>query len=246
MNILGIDVGGSGIKGAVVNTSNGELLSERLRISTPNPPTAESIAGVIQTLCNNFNWKGPVGVSFPTVIKNGKAMHYGNLDQSVKDQQLDLLFEEQVGNKFFIVNDADAAAMSVMEFGAGKNQKGLVMTITIGTGIGSGVFFNGNLLSNFELGRLYGNKGDIMESFASDAARKRKNWDLKSWVKRLNFFLSHVEDIFNPDLIILGGGISKKFDEFKKHITIKTPFKSAKLKNNAGIVGAALFAKSKL
>jgi polyphosphate glucokinase len=142
-----------------------------------------------------------------------------------------------------VVNDADAAAMGVMEFGVGKAEKGLVITITLGTGIGSGVFFNGELLSNFELGRLYGKKGDIMELFASDAARKRNDWDFKKWGKRLNFFLSHIEKSFNPDLIIIGGGVSKKIDHFKRYIDIETPFKSAELKNNAGIVGAALFAK---
>jgi polyphosphate glucokinase len=120
------------------------------------------------------------------------------------------------------------------------------MTITLGTGIGSGVFFNGELLSNFELGRLYGKKGDIMEFFASDAARKRKEWDFKKWGKRVNFFLNHIEKSFNPDLIILGGGVSKKIAQFEQYIEINTPFKAAELKNNAGIVGAAIFAKKQL
>ena len=246
MEILGIDVGGSGIKAAIVDVTSGQLQSERLRIPTPQPATPSDIASVIKTMCDEFNWGGAVGVSFPTVIKNGKAMKHGNLDPSCQGVQLDVLFENLVGNSFFVVNDADAAAMGVMAFGEGKNQKGLVITITIGTGIGSGAFFNGQLLSNFELGRLYGKKGDIMESFASDAARKRKDWNLKSWAKRLNFFLKHVEDSFNPDLIILGGGISKKFEAFKQYIDIETPFKAAELKNNAGIVGAAIFAKSKI
>ena len=178
-----------------------------------------------------------------TIIKKGRAMHFGNLDKSWKGTQVDKLFEQHSNNPFFVVNDADAAAMGVMEFGVGKAEKGLVITITLGTGIGSGVFFNGELLSNFELGRLYGKKGDIMELFASDAARKRNDWDFKKWGKRLNFFLSHIEKSFNPDLIIIGGGVSKKIDHFKRYIDIETPFKSAELKNNAGIVGAALFAK---
>ncbi len=246
MTILGIDVGGSGIKGAIVNTLNGDLQSDRIRIPTPKPATPQRIADVIKTLCETLNWEGPVGVSFPTIIKNGRAMHHGNLDKSCQGVQMDALFSSRVGNDFFVVNDADAAAMGVMEFGVGQNQKGLVLTITIGTGIGSGAFFNGALLSNFELGRLYGKKGDIMESFASDAARKRNDWDFKTWGKRLNFFLNHVEQSFNPDLIILGGGVSKKFDQFKTYINLKTPLKAAELKNNAGIVGAALFAKSKI
>ncbi len=243
MEILGIDIGGSGIKGAIVDTNKGEIVSERLRIPTPKPATPEAISEVIKMLCNQHQWNGIVGVSFPTIVKNGKAMHYSNLDKSWQGTQVDQLFKSRVGTDFFVVNDADAAAMGVMEFGEGKNEKGLVMTITIGTGIGSGVFFNGELLSNFELGRLYGKKGDIMESFASDAARKRNDWEFKKWGKRLNFFLNHIEKSFNPDLIILGGGVSKKIDQFAKYIDIETPFRAAELKNNAGIVGAALFAK---
>lgn len=246
MEILGIDVGGSGIKGAVVDTEDGTLVSDRLRIPTPKPALPEAISDVIESLCNSFKWNGPVGVSFPTIIKNGKAMHFGNLDPSIQDTQLDALFKSRIGPPFFVVNDADAAAMGVMEFGAGKNQNGLVMTITLGTGIGSGVFFNGELLSNFELGRLYGKKGDIMEFFASDAARKRKEWDFKKWGKRVNFFLNHIEKSFNPDLIILGGGVSKKIAQFEQYIHINTAFKAAELKNNAGIVGAAIFAKKQL
>tara|TARA_B100001059_G_C17826581_1_gene581786 strand:+ start:2280 stop:3026 length:747 start_codon:yes stop_codon:yes gene_type:complete len=243
MNILGIDVGGSGIKGAIVNTLNGELVSDRIRIITPNPASPESISNVIKSICNKNNWKGPVGVSFPTIVKNGKAMHFGNLDHSCQGVQLDKLFKSKIGNEFFVLNDADAAAMAVMEFGEGKNKKGLVITITIGTGIGSGAFFNGKLMSNFELGRIYGRKGDIMEHFASDAARKRNDWDFKKWGKRINFFLNHLEKSFSPDLIIIGGGISKRMNLFENYIKINTPILPAKLKNNAGIVGAAIFAK---
>lgn len=243
MEILGIDIGGSGIKGAIVDTNKGELVSERIRIPTPKPATPGAISEVISTLCQEHQWKGVVGVSFPTIIKKGRAMHFGNLDKSWKGTQVDELFQQRAGNTFYVVNDADAAAMGVMEFGEGQGENGLVMTITLGTGIGSGVFFNSELLSNFELGRLYGKKGDIMEYFASDAARKRNDWDYKKWGKRLNFFLNHIEKSFNPDLIIIGGGVSKKIEQFKPYIDIETPFKAAELKNNAGIVGAALFAR---
>ena len=214
MNILGVDVGGSGIKGAVVNTINGNLISERIRIPTPSPATPKKISQTIKNICNELKWDG-----------------------------LDTFFESETGNKSFVINDADAAAMGIREFGEGKDHEGLVITITIGTGIGSGVFFNGKLISNFELGRLYGKKGDIMESFASDAARKKNNWDYKKWGKRLNFFLDHIENIFSPDLIILGGGVSKKLELYRNFINIKTPLIAAKLKNNAGIIGASVFAK---
>ena len=163
MQILGIDIGGTGMKGAIVDTKTGELMSDRLRIPTPKPATPDSVSNELKTLINSFEWDGSVGISFPTVIKNGKAMHYGNLDKSWQFTQVDDLFNSKTGNDFYVVNDADAAAMGVMEFGIGKNQMGLVITITLGTGIGSGVFFNGQLLSNFELGRMYGRKGDIME-----------------------------------------------------------------------------------
>jgi polyphosphate glucokinase len=246
MNILGIDIGGTGIKGAIVDSETGELISERLRVPTPQPATPENVSNTMKVFMKSFEWKGPVGVSFPTIIKNGKAMHFGNLDPSWELTQIDTLFKSITNNNYYVVNDADAAAMGVMEFGVGKNKMGLVITITLGTGIGSGVFFNGQLLSNFELGRMYGRKGDIMEYFAADSARKREDWSFKSWGKRVNFFLKHVENTFNPDLLIIGGGISKKMDKFEAFIKINTPIKAAELKNNAGIIGAAIFAKKQL
>ena len=246
MNILGIDIGGTGIKGAIVDSLTGEIISERIRIPTPQPATPENVSLSLKSLIKEFQWEGPVGISFPTIIKNGKAMHFGNLDPSWQFTQVDTLFKSTTGNDYFIVNDADAAAMGVMEFGVGKNVMGLVITITLGTGIGSGVFFNGELLSNFELGRMYGRKGDIMEQFAADSARKREEWSFKTWGKRVNFFLKHVENTFNPDLIIIGGGVSKKMDKFEPYITINTPIKAAELKNNAGIIGAAIFAKKSI
>ena len=246
MNILGIDIGGTGIKGAIVDSETGELISERLRVPTPQPATPENVSNTMKVFMKSFEWKGPVGVSFPTIIKNGKAMHFGNLDPSWELTQIDTLFKSTTNNNYYVVNDADAAAMGVMEFGVGKNKMGLVITITLGTGIGSGVFFNGQLLSNFELGRMYGRKGDIMEYFAADSARKREDWSFKSWGKRVNFFLKHIENTFNPDLLIIGGGISKKMDKFEAFININTPIKAAELKNNAGIIGAAIFAKKQL
>ena len=227
MELLGIDIGGSGIKGAIVDAATGELLSERKRIPTPRPAKPNAVAEVVQELIKDLNWNGPVGVSFPTIIKNGKALHYGNLHKSWKGTQIDKLFKDSCQQDFYILNDADAASMAVMKFGAGKDKKGLVITITLGTGIGSGVFFNGELLPNFELGRIYGKKGDIMESFAADSARKREDLSYKEW---------------RPELIIIGGGVSKKMDKFKKYITIETPVIPAQLLNDAGIIGAAMFA----
>lgn len=242
MELLGIDIGGSGIKGAIVDAETGNLVGERKRIPTPQPAKPKSVVKVLKELINDLNWNGPVGVSFPTVIKNGKALQYGNLHKSWKGTQIDELLEEHCNQDFYVLNDADAAAMAVMKFGAGKGKNGLVITITVGTGLGSGVFFNGQLLSNFELGRIYGKKGDIMESFAADSARKRENLDYKEFGKRLNFFLTHVEQTMHPELFIIGGGISKKMEMFKKYITLNTPVIPAELLNDAGIIGAAMFA----
>lgn len=242
MELLGVDIGGSGIKAAIVDTTTGQLLSERERIPTPKPSKPKAVAKVINELINRLNWQGPVGVSFPTIIKNGKALHHSNMDKKWQGKQVDAFLKTHCNRDFYVLNDADAAAMAVMEFGAGKGKEGLVITITLGTGIGSGVFFNGQLISNVELGRIYGKKGDIMESFAADSARKREDLSYKEWGKRLNFFLEHVEQTFHPELIIIGGGISKKMDRFEKYITIDTPVIPAKLLNNAGIIGAALFA----
>ena len=242
MELLGIDIGGSGIKASIVDAETGNILSDRKRIPTPQPAKPDAVAKVVNEIIKSLDWKGSVGVSFPTIIKNGKALHYGNLHKSWQGTQIDELFKKYCGLDFYVLNDADAAAMAVMKFGAGKDKKGLVITITLGTGIGSGVFFNGELLPNFELGRIYGKKGDIMESFAADSARKREDLSYKEWGKRVNFFLSHVEQTMRPELIIIGGGVSKKMDKFKKHITIETPVIPAQLLNDAGIIGAAMFA----
>lgn len=242
MDILGIDIGGSGIKAAIVDTEKGVLKSDRIRIDTPKPSKRRDVAKVIDVLIQKFNWKGVVGISFPTVIKNGKALQHGNLHKSWKNTQIDDFLNARIGGEFYILNDADSAALAVMKHGDGKGKEGLVITITLGTGIGSGVFFNGNLLPNFELGRLYGNRGDIMELFAADSARKRNQMSFKEWSKGLNFFLTHIENSFSPDLIIIGGGVSKKIDQFEKYLSIKTPFFATALKNDAGIIGAAMYA----
>ena len=242
MELLGIDIGGSGIKGAIVDAETGKLVSHKKRIPTPQPAKPKAVAKVVQELINDLNWNGPVGVSFPTVIKNGKALQYGNLHKSWKGTQIDELLKEYCNQDFYILNDADAASLAVMKFGAGKDKKGLVITITLGTGIGSGVFYNGELLSNFELGRIYGKQGDIMESFAADSARKREDLSYKEWGRRVNFVLTHIEEIMHPEIFIIGGGISKKMDKFKKYLTLDTPVIPAQLLNDAGIIGAAMFA----
>jgi len=242
MEILGIDIGGSGIKGAMVNIETGELLTERHRISTPKPSKPDEIAEAVKEMVKYFDWKGAVGCGFPTVIHHGKSVARGNIHKSWLGVQVDELFSSRTGLPFTVINDADAAGLAEMAFGAGRGKKGLVIMVTIGTGLGTGVFFNGQLIPNFELGRIYYKNGELIEYFASDAARQKEDLNYKTWGKRFNKFLKHVVRIFSPDLLILGGGASKKYDKFKGQITIDVPILIAENQNEAGIIGAAVAA----
>ncbi len=242
MEILGIDIGGSGIKGAIVNIKTGELVSERHRIKTPVPATPQMVADTIKELVDFFNWKGSVGCGFPTIIVNGTCMGYGNLHTDWVGINAEDLFNKITNLNFKIINDADAAGLAEMNFGAGRNKKGLVLTITVGTGIGSGAFYNGQLIPNFELGQLL-YKNDLIEKYASDAARKREDLSYKKWAKRFNYFLNYVKTVIAPDLIILGGGVSKKYEKFDTYLNTTIPIVTAQAQNNAGIIGAALAAK---
>lgn len=241
MHILGIDIGGTGIKGAPVDLENEDYLGERFRIPTPQPATPEAVAECVQQLVDHFNWKGPVGVGFPTVIVNGQAKAYGNMDKSWLNVQIDTLFEEKTGLPFTVINDADAAALAEMRFGIGKDKKGLVAVITVGTGIGSGLFYNGKLIPNFELGCMQYKKKPI-ELYAANSARKRDGLSYEEWAERFDFFLKRLEIICTPDHYILGGAISKHIDTFKHVLTTKVPLVAAKTKNHAGLIGAAFAA----
>lgn len=244
MEVLGIDIGGSGIKAAIVNTKDGELLSERYRIDTPKPAVPFAVAEVVAKMVDHFDWQGPVGCCFPTIIVNGECMHHGNLSKEWLHVKVDKLFTSVTnGNDFYVSNDADLAGFAEISLGAGKNKKGKVFVITIGTGIGSGLFYNGKLIPNVELGRIYHPNGDIIEKFASDAARKREDLSLEEWAKRFDFFLNHVKTLHSPELFIIGGGISKKFTKFKAYLSTGVPIKVAHFRNNAGIIGAAMYAK---
>lgn len=241
MEVLGIDIGGSGIKGAIVDTKQGKLISDRIRIDTPQPATPEAIATVIKEIKDHFNWQDDIGCAFPTVVSEGKAIYRSNLDPAWKGVQIDDLFSEYCADTHFeVINDADAAGIAEMRFGAGRHKSGLVVVITIGTGLGSGLFYHGQLIPNSELGRMYGKDGDAIERYAADSARKREEMDFDQWGKRLNFFLKHVVRILSPDHIILGGGASKKIHKYRKRITIDTPYSVSEKLNNAGIIGAAI------
>ena len=246
MQILGVDIGGSGIKGAIVDTLTGELVTERHRIETPQPATPEAIAAVLAQLVLHFNWTGPIGCGFPAAIQHGVARTASNIAKTFIGANIDKLFSEATNCACFNVNDADAAGMAEMQFGEGSGRTGVVLLVTIGTGLGTAIFTDGKLLPNTELGHIYLENGLVAERFASDATRKIEDLGWKSWANRFNLYLTSMENLFWPDLIILGGGSSKKFDKFKHHLTVEAPVKPAAFLNQAGIVGAALFAKSKL
>jgi polyphosphate glucokinase len=246
MKILGIDVGGTGIKGALVNLETGELLTDRLRIPTPQPATPEAVTAVIKQITDHFNWKNQVGVGFPTPLLHGKCITGGNLDKNWKNVQVNELLKKGIGNEFFVVNDADAAGLAEMNFGAGKNKEGVVIVITIGTGIGSAVFLDGKLLPNTELGHVLYKNGKIFEKYAADSARRKKALNNKEWSKRLEKYFKHINLILSPDLFIIGGGASKRVDKFNKFIKIPVPLIAAEAENNAGIIGAAMAAKTKI
>ena len=245
MKILGIDIGGTGIKGAVVNTKTGELLTERFRIPTPQPATPEAVADVIKEMVKHFNWKKAVGCSFPTTIVNGKCIHSGNLSSTWLGVRVDKLFKKVCKLPFFVSNDADLAGLAEVSLGAAKKEKGLVIVVTIGTGIGSGLFFNGKLIPNLEVGRMLHTNGEIIEFYTADSARKKENLSLEDWAKRFNALLAYLKIVYTPSLIVLGGGISKKYNTFKQYLTSDVKVKVAEFKNNAGIIGAAMYASKK-
>jgi polyphosphate glucokinase len=239
MEILGIDIGGSGIKGALVNIERGERVTERHRIPTPESWRPQEMAQVVSEIVAHFKYKGPVGCGFPTVMKKGVCKSSGNLHEDWNNLNVEQLFEETTGLDFTVINDADAAGYATMNYGLGKGEEGFVVMITIGTGLGSGAFLDGRLLPNFELGQIPYKKYEKIESWAAASAKEKEGLSYKKWGKRFNKFLELVELIIAPDLIILGGGASKDFDEYKAKIKIETPVIPAGLQNDAGIIGAA-------
>ncbi|UCH13814.1 MAG: ROK family protein [Bacteroidales bacterium] len=241
--ILGIDIGGSGIKGSPVDIKSGELVEARHRIPTPVPATPESVAVVIKNLVDHFNWNGPVGCGFPAVVQNGIVKTAANIDKSWIGCNAQELFTKTTGLPTLVINDADSAGMAEVKFGAGKKFKGTILLVTVGTGIGSVVFIKGRLLPNTEFGHIYLNSGQDAELFASDAVRKNEGLGWDEWAKRFDEYLLEVERLLWPELIIIGGGVSKKIQKFSEYLTVKAKVVPAKLQNEAGLIGAALAAK---
>jgi len=242
MKILGIDYGGSGIKGAVVDTTKGELITDRLRLPTSDKLKPNDVAKLITELSQSFQWAGRIGLGFPAVIKNGISLSAANIHKKWIGLNVKDLLEEFTGCKVFVVNDADAAGLAEMTFGSGRDyQKELVLILTIGTGIGSAIFQNGNLLANSELGHLE-IRGKVAEHRASDATRQKKDLSWKSWSKRFQEYLDEVEMLLNPDVIIIGGGVSKNHEKFFPLIKTSAKLLPAHFYNLAGIIGSAMFA----
>ncbi|MBT8241598.1 MAG: ROK family protein [Acidimicrobiia bacterium] len=245
MGFLGIDIGGSGVKGAIVDTKTGEPLSERIRIPTPHPSTPENVASVVGQLVAELDYSGDsAGCSFPTVVVDGQARTAGNIDEAWPGTQVDELFGESTGLRFVVHNDADVAGIAEMMLGAGKGLEGRVIMITIGTGLGSGVFHDGRLIPNIELGRMPGKDGQPIEFYAGDRARKVNDLSWAEWGDRFNYFLQRVARVCTPDHFIIGGGASKKIDRFIDRLDVEATVRPARFENNAGIIGAALAAAS--
>jgi polyphosphate glucokinase len=244
---LGIDIGGSGIKGAIVDIEKGVLISERVRIPTPQPSRPKDVAIAFSELVNHFGWKNKtIGCGFPSVIKKGIAQTAANIDKKWMGTNIAKIFSKQCGCPVVVRNDADVAGIAEMQFGVGKNIEGTVLFITIGSGLGSALFRDHVLVPNTELGHLYlKGHSSIAEHYAADSARKRQALSWKIWGIRFNHFLEHIELTIAPDLIILGGGGSKKFDKFEEYLTVETKVMPAVLLNNAGIIGAAVHAYQK-
>lgn len=237
--VLGIDIGGTGIKAAPVDTDTGELLGKRKRIKTPHPATPEGVVDVVKQLVDHFEWEGPIGIGIPAVVRKGVTMTASNLDKEWIGFDAAGAFAEAIGRPVALLNDADAAGLAEVAFGAGKGIQGTVCVVTLGTGIGTAVFTGGKLLANTELGHL-DMGGVAAEDLAS--ARVKENDDLswKKWSKRLDKFLDELDRLLWPELFIIGGGISDDFDRYCKRLSLEAPATPAEMRNEAGIVGAAL------
>jgi polyphosphate glucokinase len=242
VEVLGIDIGGSGIKGALINVETGEMTTDRHRIPTPNKSTPENVAEVVAELNRYFDWHGPIGCTFPAVVRHGIIYTAANVDKSWIGTDAVTLFEQATGCPVRVLNDADAAGLAEMVIGAGKNRQGVVIMLTFGTGIGSAIFVNGHLLPNTEFGHLP-IRGKDAEHRASAKIRDEEDLSWAEWAERVNEYLGLMEFFFSPDLFIIGGGVSKKQHKFMHLLKTQAELVPAQLLNEAGIIGAAMAAR---
>ena len=246
---FGVDIGGSGIKAAPVNLEKGEFAEPRLKILTPEVSSPQAVGAIVRQQLEHFAVPDnvPVGVAFPAPVKPGQKLEWiANLDQSWVGVDITAALSEACGRPVVVVNDADAAGLAEQQFGAAKGQNGLVIATTLGTGIGTALIYNGVLIPNTELGHieLAKGKGDA-EKYASSGVREREGLGYKKWAKRLTKYYGLMEKYFNPDLFVVGGGVSRQSDKFLPYLDIKTAIVPAKRRNEAGIVGAAYYASTK-
>jgi len=240
--ILGIDIGGTGMKAAKVDIKTGELLSERYKIKTPESKMPKDMINVVADLVDHFDWRGKrIGICFPAVIKDNHSLSASNIHDNWIGFPITKKISKAIDTPVSVINDADAAGIAELHFGQGKSFDGTVILLTLGTGIGSAIFRNGILLPNTELGHLK-YKDSIAEKYASNSARKNFDLSWEEYGKELNEYLEYVDYIFSPDLVILGGGISKKFKDYHNYISRDINVVTAKSLNNAGIIGAAIWA----
>ena len=246
--ILGIDIGGSGIKGAPVDVDSGTLLAPRFRLPTPGSAKPEPVAEAVVRIASHFAWNGPIGCGFPAVVQNRVVRSAANIHKKWIGVDASALFREALKAQeltcpVIVANDADVAGIAEMTFGAGQDRMGVVLVITIGTGLGSALFINGQLVPNTELGhiQMYGKDAEL---HASDAARRREKLTWKRWARRFNKYLLELERLFSPDVFILGGGASKKHEKFMPYLSVRAEVLPAQMLNEAGIIGAALAARN--
>lgn len=245
--ILGIDIGGSGIKGAPVHVKKGEMLTSRYRIPTPKPATPDAVAETVAEIARHYEWDGPIGCTVPARVRNGVTETASNIDDAWIGCKATKLLRKATGSPVAILNDADAAGIAEMQFGAGRKQKGTVLMLTLGTGIGSALFINGRLVPNTEFGHVRWDENRVAEKFAADSIREKTHMSWTRWAeKRVQPVLEHYEFILAPDLIIIGGGVSKpeRWEIFSPKLKTNAKLKPAALGNEAGIIGAAYEAKS--
>ncbi len=245
MIALGIDIGGSGIKGALVDTARGELITDRYRIPTPRPATPKAVIGTVKKILRHFDYQGPLGIGFPGIIVDGVTLSAVNIHTGWENYKSEKAIAKATGCKTVLRNDADVAGFAEMRYGAGRNATGGTMIFTLGTGIGSTMFVKGHCVPNLELGHLYlpRHKMDA-EQYATDRTRTELGLSWQEWGNRLNEYFNHIEFLFSPQRIIIGGGVSAKAEKFLKYIKVRAEVVPAKLRNEAGIIGAAAAAEA--
>lgn len=246
MLYLGIDIGGSGIKGNLVDVATGVLAAERFKVVTPRPATPLAVADSIAEIVAHFDYRGEVGCTFPAIVKKGVTLSAANVHESWIGTDAHALFESRTGNRFTVLNDADAAGLAELRLGAARGRMGVVLLLTFGTGIGSAMFVDGALVPNTELGHIRFEDHPAVEDYAAASVKKEEGLSWKEWGSRVDAFLRHLDRLFSPDLFIVGGGISRDWDKYAGQFTCEVETVPAALRNEAGIVGAALAAAGRV